>query len=167
MNFHFSHDFDTNVASYWKIFLSEEFSKEMFADLKMRKYEVSKREDDGKRFIRVQTLEPSTPIPSFLTSLIKSTQYTEYDDLEWGSNCMKVEIKTAMFADKFKMGGNYTVTALDGGKRCRREFKGEVKVSVPLIGGRIEKYMLEQMRDSYETAAATTRRWIAKANAQH
>jgi hypothetical protein len=165
MNFHFSHDFDIDVANYWKIFLSEEFSKEMFADLKMKKYEVSKREDDGKRFVRVQTLEPTTPIPSFLTSLIKSTAYTEYDDLDWATNTMKVDIKTAMFQDKFKMGGNYTVTPLDGGKRCRREFKGEVKVSIALIGGRIEKYMLEQMRDSYETAAATTRRWIAKANA--
>jgi len=165
MNFHFSHDFDTDVASYWKIFLSPDFSKEMFAELKMRKYEVLSRNDDGTRFTRVQTLEPATPIPSFLTSIVKSTAYTEYDDLEWATNTMKVDIKTAMFTEKFQMGGDYTVTALDGGTRCRREFKGEVKVGIMLIGGRIEKYMLEQMRDSYETAAATTRRWIAKAHA--
>jgi hypothetical protein len=68
-----------------------------------------------------------------------------------------------MFQDKFSMGGKYSVTPLDGGARCRREFKGEVKVTIPLIGGRVEKYMLDELRASYDTAAATTRRWIAKA----
>lgn len=162
MNFNFAHDFDIDVANYWKIFLSPEFSKEMFADLKMKKYEVVKREDDGKRFHRVQVLEPSTPIPGFLQSIVKSTGYTEIDNLDWATNVMDVVIETQMFKDRFSMGGKYAVTPLDGGKRCRREFKGEVKVSIPLVGGRIEKYMMEQLRDSYELAAATTRRWITK-----
>jgi hypothetical protein len=162
MNFNFAHDFDIDVANYWKIFLSPEFNKEMFADLKMKKYEVVKQEDDGKRFHRVQVLEPSTPIPGFLQSIVKSTGYTEIDNLDWSTNVMDVVIETQMFKDRFAMGGKYAVTPLDGGKRCRREFRGEVKVSIPLIGGRIEKYMMEQLRDSYELAAATTRRWIGK-----
>ena len=35
-----------------------------------------------------------------------------------------------------------------------------MKVSIPLIGGKVEKYMMEQMRDSYDAAAKCTRRWI-------
>jgi hypothetical protein len=65
-----------------------------------------------------------------------------------------------MFKDKFNMSGDYIVTPL--GDRCRREFKGEVKVSVPLLGGKIEKFMMEQLRDAYEVAARVTRQWIAK-----
>ena len=61
-----------------------------------------------------------------------------------------------MFKDRFQMHGDYIVTPLDGGKRSRREFKGEVKVRVPLIGGRIEKFMMEQLRDSYDIAARVT-----------
>jgi hypothetical protein len=162
MNFSFVHEFDIDPAGYWKIFLSPEFNKDMFGELKMKKYEVLERTDDGKHFHRVQQLEPSTPIPSFLQSVIKSTGYTETDELDWATNVMKVKIDTQMFKDRFHMAGDYIVSPLDGGKRCKREFRGEVKVSMPLIGGRVEKYMMEQLRDSYDLAARVTRRWIEK-----
>ena len=163
MNFSFVHEFDTDPDSYWKLFLSPEFSNDMFAELKMKKYEVLEQTDDGKHFHRKQSCEPSTPIPGFLQSVVKSTGYTEIDDMDWGTNTMHIKIETAMFKDRFSMHGDYIVTALDGGKRCRREFKGEVKVSVPLIGGKVEKFMMEQLRDSYDIAARVTRRWIEKA----
>ena len=166
MNFSFVHEFDTDPASYWKLFLSDEFSKDMFAELKMKKYEVLERTDDGKHFHRKQQCEPSTPIPGFLQSVVKSTGYTEIDDMDWGTNIMRIQIETAMFKDRFSMAGDYIVSPLDGGKRTRREFKGEVKVTVPLIGGKIEKFMMEQLRDSYDIAARTTRRWIEKGKTQ-
>ncbi len=162
MNFSFVHEFDIDPDGYWKIFLSPDFNKEMFAELKMKKYEVNEQKDDGKHFHRVQSLEPSTPIPSFLQSVVKSTGYTEVDDMDWGTGVMRIKIETAMFKDRFSMHGDYIVTPLDGGKRARREFKGEVKVSMPLIGGRVEKYMMEQLRDSSDLAARVTRRWIEK-----
>ncbi len=165
MNFSFVHEFDIDVAGYWKIFLAPEFNKEMFGELKMKEYKVEKLEDDGKRMHRVQKLEPSTPIPGFLQSVVKSTGYTEVDDLDYSKNVMHVKIETQMFKDRFHMEGDYIVSPLDGGKRCRREFKGEVKVAMPLIGGRVEKYMMEQLRDSYDIAARVTRRWIEKQKA--
>jgi len=165
MNFSFVHEFDTDVKTYWKIFLSPEFNKEMFADLRMKKYEVLEQKDENGKFHRVQTLEPTTPIPGFLQSIIKSTGYTETDDLDWATNIMKVKIETAMFKDKFHMAGDYSVQPIGDGKRVRREFRGEVKVSMALIGGKIEKYMMEQMRDSYEIAARVTRKWIEKEKA--
>jgi hypothetical protein len=165
MNFSFVHEFDCDVKTYWKIFLSPDFNKDMFAELKMKDYKVIQQTDDGKMFHREQSLEPTTPIPGFLQSIIKSTGYTEVDDLDWSTNVMKVKIITAMFKDKFDMHGDYSVQPLGDGKRVRREFRGEVKVSIALIGGKIEKYMMEQMRDSYEIAARVTRKWIEKEKA--
>jgi hypothetical protein len=162
MNFSFVHEFDIDVPSYWKLFLSEPFSVELFKELKMKEYKVLKQTDDGKVFHREQACEPTTPVPGFLQSVVKSTGYTEIDDLVWADNKMHVRIDTAMFKDRFSMQGDYIVTPLDGGKRCRREFRGEVKVAVPLIGGKIEKYMMEQMRDAYDVAARVTRHWIEK-----
>ncbi len=162
MNFSFVHEFDTDVKTYWKIFLAADFNKDMFAELKMRSYEVLEQTDDGKTFHRKQSAEPSTPIPGFLQSIVKSTGYTEIDDLDWATNVMKIKIETAMFKDKFNMHGDYSVQPIGDGKRVRREFRGEVKVAIMLIGGKIEKYMMEQMRDSYEIAARVTRKWIEK-----
>lgn len=160
MNFSFVHEFDIDPASYWKLFLSPEFNRDLFAELKMKSYQVLEERDDGKHFHRVQKVDPSTPIPSFLQSMVKSAGYTETDDLDWGSQVMHIKIEPDMFKDRFHMGGQYVVTPLDGGQRCRREFKGEVKVSIPLIGGRVERFTMEQLRDSYEQAARVTRRWI-------
>jgi hypothetical protein len=161
MQFNFAHDFDIDVANYWKIFLSPEFNHDMFMnELKMKHYEVKEKTDDGKHMHRVQDVEPSVPIPGFMQSLVKSAGYREIDELDYATNTMRVTIETQMFKDRFSMAGNYQVTPLDGGKRCRREFKGEVKVSIMLIGGKVEKYMMEQLRDSYDAAAKCTRRWI-------
>jgi hypothetical protein len=160
MNFSFVHEFDIDVAAYWKIFLSEPFVADLYKELKMKSFKVEKQEDDGKVMRRVVKCEPSTPVPGFLQSVIKDTGYTEVDTLEWSKNVMRVDIETAMFKDRFKMWGDYIVTPLDGGKRCKREFRGECKVSVPLLGGRIEKYMMEQLRDSYDLAAKVTRKWV-------
>lgn len=162
MNFSFVHEFDIDVANYWKIFLSKDFNDALYRQLNMKKHEVVKQTDDGKVFHRVQTFEPSTPIPSFLQSIVKDTGYTEIDNLDWSKNAMDVIIETQMFKDRFDMRGVYTVSPLGDGSRCRREFKGEAKVSIPLIGGRVEKYMMEQLRDSYDVAARVTREWIAK-----
>ena len=160
MNFSFVHEFDIDVAAYWKIFLSEPFVADLYKELKMKSFKVEKQEDDGKVMRRVVKCEPSTPIPGFLQSVVKSTGYTEVDDMDWSTNVMKIKIETAMFKDRFNMFGDYIVSSLEGGKRTRREFKGEVKVTVPLIGGKIEKFMMEQLRDSYDLAARVTRRWI-------
>ncbi len=91
MNFQFSHDFDIDVAGYWKLFFSDDFNKDLFLnELKMREYKLVEKTDDGKKLHRVQTLEPSTAIPGFLQSVVKSTGYTEIDDLDYSTNVMNV-----------------------------------------------------------------------------
>jgi hypothetical protein len=163
MNFNFAHEFDIDVQGYWKIFLSDEFNEELYRDLKMKERTKVTQTDDGKTFHRVQRLTPSTQIPGFMASLIKGAlSYTEIDTLDWATNSMKVVIEMDAMKDRFSMSGNYRVTPLEGGKRCKREFVGEIKVGVPLIGGKIEKTVLEQTRDGYDVAASATRRWIAK-----
>ncbi len=161
MNFSFVHEFDTDVASYWKLFLSDPFNEDLFRELKIRERKVLKFEDNGKTLYRTQKMEPTTPLPGFLQSMIKDMGYTEIDKLDWASNIMRIIIEPASMKDRFKMEGDYVVTPL-GDKRCRREFKGEVKVSMPLIGGKVEKFMMEQLRDAYDTAARVTRKWIAE-----
>lgn len=162
MQFHYSHEFDIDAPTYWKIFLSDEFVEDMNRDLKMKGREKIKQTDDGKTFYRVQKMMPSTSIPGFMQTFIKAADYTEIDTLDWATNTMKVVIEMDMMKDRFKMSGDYVVTPLGDGTRCRREFRGEIKVSVPLVGGKIEKTVIDQMASSYDIAAATMRRWIAK-----
>ena len=161
MNFSFVHEFDTDVASYWKLFFAEPFNDDLFRELKIKDRQVLKKEDDGKTLVRIQKMEPTTPLPGFLQSIVKDMGYTEHDKLDWSKNVMRIIIEPATMRDRFKLEGDFIVSSL-GEKRVRREFRGEVKVSMPLIGGKVEKFMMEQLRDAYETAARLTSRWIAE-----
>ena len=74
---------------------------------------------------------------------------------------MNVQIEPAVMRDRFQLAGVFAVTPLGPG-RCRREFSGELKVSIPLLGGKIEKFMVDQIRDGYDQAARITRDYLAK-----
>lgn len=162
MNFSIVHEFDTDVKSYWDLFLSPPFTEALMSALKMKNYKLIKREDDGTTFRRSQSMEPTVALPGMFASLVPNLGYTEHDTLVWSTNTMKIAIEPATMKEKFSTTGDYIVTPI-GDKRCRREFKGEVVVKVPLMGGKMEKFTVDQMKESYEVAARTTREWIQKA----
>ena len=62
MNFSIVHEFDTDVKTYWDIFLSPEFGEALMAGLKMKNFKLIKREDDGKIFRRTQSMEPTVSL---------------------------------------------------------------------------------------------------------
>lgn len=161
MNFSIVHEFDTDVKTFWDTFLSPEFSEGLMGALKMKNYVVQKREDDGKVFRRTQSMEPTVALPAMFAKFVPNMGYTEHDTLVWATSSMRIVIEPATMRDKFKTEGDFIVTPL-GDKRCRREFRGEVKVSIPLMGGKMEQFTIDQMKESYEAATRFTRDWLAK-----
>lgn len=162
MNFSFAHEFDIDVAGFWKVFFSDEFSTELYKQLAMKSRTVSEFKDDGKTLTRVQKLEPSTPLPGWAQSVIGDISYVERNKLDWSKNAMDVVIEPVAQRERIDFKGVFAVTPL-GDKRCKRTFEGSVKISIPFLGGRIEKYMMEQVRDGYDTAAKVTKQFIDKA----
>jgi hypothetical protein len=164
MNFSFVHEFDTDVKSYWNLFLSPEFTEALMGALKMKNYKLVDKTDDGKTYRRTQSMEPTVALPAMFAKVVPSLGYTEHDTLDWAANKMRIVIEPASMKDKFKTEGDYIVTPI-GDKRCRREFRGETKVSIMLIGGKMEQFTVDQMKEAYEIAARVTREWIQKAKA--
>lgn len=160
MQFTFSHDFDVTPEGFWAIFWDEAYNKALYQALAIRSRTVLKDEEAGGARRRSQRLEPTVPVPGWASSVIKDLSYTEHDVYHKDRSSMDVEIEPIMAKDRFKMSGVFAVTPLGEG-RCRREFRGEVKISVPLLGGKLEKMMVDQMRDAYDQAARVTREFIA------
>jgi hypothetical protein len=159
MHFHFSHDFDIDPAGYWEIFLSEEYTKDLHAQLKMKEFVVLERREEGNRLHRKLKVTPNTAIPSVLQAVIKDTGYTEHDTFDRDKSAMEIRIEPAMLKNKFDFRGTYSVHPAGEG-RCRRVFEGDVKVSVMILGGQIEKYMIDQLKSNYEAAYHITKKWI-------
>ncbi len=165
MNFSFVHEFDIDPQGFWDLFFSKPYEEELYKRLKMRSRTVLEFKDEGNQVRRTQRMEPELAIPSWAASVIKDTGYTEYNVLDKATSKMSVRIEPALMKERFQMSCSFAVTPLGPG-RCRREFSGEVKISVPLLGGKIEKLMIEQLREAYDTAAQVTREWIGKNKAQ-
>ena len=165
MNFSFVHEFDIDPQGFWELFFSAPYEEDLYKRLKMRTRTVLLHQDEGAIIRRTQRMEPQLNIPSWATSVVKDTGYTEYDVMHKATSRMEVRIEPALMKERFQMNCSFIVTPLGPG-RCRREFAGEVKISVPLLGGKIEKLMIEQLREAYDTAAQVTREWIAKKKTQ-
>lgn len=159
MKFSFVHEFDTDVKSYWKLFLSDEFNDALLSALKMKHHKTLKKEDDGTTFRRSQSMEPTVNIPAMFAKFVPDMNYVEHDTLVWATNTMRIQIDAAN--PKFKTSGDYSVTPT-GENRCRREFKGEMKIDIMLVGGKMESYAVDEMKKSYDVASQVTREWIAK-----
>src|SRR5262245_19177031 len=163
-HFGFAHDFDIDPKGYWEIFFDEAYNVELYKRTKIKGRTVTSQTDDGKTLRRTQRLTPEAELPGFIKSVISDVSYTEHDVFHRDRSRMEVVIEPAMMKNKFDFKAIYSVEPLGEG-RCRRVFEGDAKVSVMLVGGQIEKYMVDEMRKSYDVAAKVTAEWIARRKA--
>ena len=163
-HFRFAHDFDIDAKGYWEIFFDDAYNVELYKRTKIKNRQVISQTDDGKVLRRTQRLTPDQELPGFIKSIISDVTYTEHDVLHRDRSEMEVVIEPAMMKNKFDFRAIYSVKPLAEG-RCRRVFEGDSKVSVMLVGGQIEKYMIDEMRKSYDEAAKVTAEFIARRKA--
>ena len=163
-HFRFEHDFDIDPKEYWELFFADDYNVELYKRLRMKNRVVVEQTDDGKALRRVQKMTPETEIPGFLKSVVSDISYTERDAYFRDRSEMEVIIEPAMMKNKFDFRSVYSVKPLSAGK-CRRVFEGDCKVSILIIGGQVEKFMVDEMRKSYDTAAVVTREFIARRKA--
>jgi hypothetical protein len=63
---------------------------------------------------------------------------------------------------KVQANGTYEIRPADGG--CERLVKGEIRVAIPLVGGKIEKVVADELRSSYERGATFALHWMQAHN---
>lgn len=160
MHFKFEHDFDIDPNGFWDLFFNEEFNVVLYRELKTKDRKVLVNKEENGIVKRDVKLTPERDIPSVFKSLVGDMSYTERDVFDRAKSEMKVIIDPAFLRDRFQLNGLFTVRPLGEG-RCHRVFEGDLKISVMLIGGKMEKFILDEMRVSYDTTAVVTRRWIA------
>jgi hypothetical protein len=162
MKFTIAHEFDCNAATYWEIFFDLDYQKDMYAELGIRERTVLMFEEDDKEIRRKIKIMPERDLPGALKSVLRGDLgYIEHNVYHKGRDVMDVRIEPTLMKERFKMDAVFRVVTL-GPKRVRREFTGSIDVSVPLLGGQIEKLVMADVRKSYDQAAVTTARWITK-----
>ena len=146
--------FDVSPTRFWEIFFSEAFNAALWPAL-----DITCEALTVHREIR---LTPQREVPRALRSLINSTvSYVETDDFKAANDTMQTRTTPSFMADRIDNHGTFRLERL-GDTRVKRIWAGHCVAKVPLLGGRVEDFLVDQIRESYRKTTAFTRDWIAR-----
>ncbi|MEE9386046.1 MAG: DUF2505 domain-containing protein [Nannocystaceae bacterium] len=162
-NYRVTDTFATTVPQYWSMFFDPAYNRDLYPALGMD-YELLdlRREGSGvdEQIFRRIRLTPRRELPALLRRFINGTiTYEERNHFVRASNRVEVETIPNYLADRFLSRGIYSIQATTSG--VTRVWDGECECRVPLVGRKIEKFIVDEVRRGYENTTVFTRRWLA------
>ena len=156
-------EFETTPAKYWDMFFSEDYNNALWRELDIKREVLEfRREGEGESEVihRTQRLTPNRDVPAALKRVVKGAiAYEERNVWRRKDNLMEVVTIPSFFGDKFTATGNYVLRPL-GDNKLARVWTAKTSCTVPLVGGKVEKHIVEEVKRSYRATTAFTRRYI-------
>ncbi len=165
MHYTITDDFDTSLQHYWDIFFDDTYNAELYKRLKIgREVQELQREGEGDDLVirRKVKLSPQREVPALFAKFVKGAiTYTEQNVYTARTSSMDVVTIPGFMADALTTRGIYKVQAL-GPHKVRRIWDGDVSCKIPLLGGKVEKGIVEEVTQSYRDTTEFTRKWLAE-----
>lgn len=165
MEYRIEDTFDVSAERYWEIFFSDEYNAGLWPALDIqRELLVFERKGEGPelRIHRKQRLVPQREVPGFIKKLVSGAiTYVEKNDFVAADNAMRTVTIPGFAADRITTTGTYRLEPL-GANGCKRIWEGVCECRIPLVGGKVEKQLVDEVRESYRRATDFTRKWIAE-----
>jgi hypothetical protein len=165
MEYRIEDTFDVSAERYWEIFFSDEYNAGLWPALDIKRELLAfERTGEGPslRIHREQRLLPQREVPGFIKKLVSGAiSYVEKNDFVAADNAMRTVTIPGFAADRITTTGVYRLEPL-GDARCKRVWEGVCECRIPLVGGKVEKQLVEEVRESYRRAADFTRKWITQ-----
>ena len=161
-HFVITNEFETDPAGYWKLFFHEPFNVALYERIGVKERKrLSFDETEATIKFSVRIL-PKRDLPGFMKKLVGGDfGYIETSTLVKAEHRMDVRIEPTLLKDRITSGGLFTVTPV-GEHRIRRTFEGDIKVAIPLVGGKVEGTIVDDVKRSYEVAAQVTAEWLKR-----
>ena len=144
----------------WREIFSEAYSAAIAQQAGTTNERLSEEVKDGKRLVRSRvTLARELPGPAAKVMGSKHLVYTLEERIDDANHTVQWRVLVDKVSDKVKAQGIFKLEAAPGG--CDRVIQGEVKVSVPLVGRKIEAGIAAELEKSYESTAKFAQQWLA------
>jgi hypothetical protein len=164
-HFVISHEFEADPERYWPMFFDDAYNAALYDRLKVKERKVIEWREDETTIYRSIRVLPERDLPGFMKKLLGGDLgYTEISTYKKGTNHIDTVVETTLLKDKIDMKILYDLIPLAPG-RLQRKIEGDIKVSVPLVGGKIESVVINDMKRSYDVAAQLTGEWLKKGGA--
>jgi hypothetical protein len=164
MRYTISDDFETSLEHYWQVFFDDAYNAELYKRLKVgREVLEVKQEGEGESLVirRKVKLSPQREVPALVAKFVKGAiTYTEQGVFTARTNTLEIVTIPGFMADQLTTRGTYRVQSL-GPNKVRRTWDGEISCKIPILGGKVEKHIVEEVTTSYRDTTEFTRKWLA------
>jgi len=157
------HVIDTTPETFFdEIFFDRDFNEKLFRDvLEMKGFDIEALEDDGERRRKRIRVTPKQEGPAFVRKAFKGElSYTEDGSWSRGDGVYRYTTTTSVLSERIRISGTVAATPL-GDDKCERVIDVSIDVKVPLIGTKLEKFVGDQLRSSFDKGAKFTNEWLA------
>ncbi len=159
MRFEVRHPMPRSADIAWRAFFSPDYE----AALRARddsEVELLEEGDRGGIHYRRTKVTSGKTLPGFMQRALQSDRLS-YVLEQWRDDRrmeLRWKVTPPAMPDKIRAAGNYSCIATPSG--CERIVNGEISVAIPLVGGKIETAIGDELRASYERTAVFARQWL-------
>ncbi|PCC66880.1 Protein of unknown function [Nannocystis exedens] len=158
------HVFDTSPERLWEVFFfDEDYARGLYERMRLTVVRRDlQREGEGPNLIvrRKLQLAADRELPGALKRLFQGTStVTEIGEFNAALRRYSVTIQVPVIGNLVDYGGEYTWDILPSGQ-LRRVWKGHCDARIPLVGGKLEAYLLGEIEKSMAENFAYTRDWL-------
>jgi hypothetical protein len=162
MKYRIEDTFDVSAERYWQTFFDPEFNAALWKalDIQWEPLELDRKgEGSDLVVVRKQRLTPNREMPAIIQKFVRGKlSYVEQNVFTAKDNTMKTTTTPSFMADKIDTNGTFRIEVL-GPNKVNRIWDGNCEVSIPLVGGKVEKILVDEVRESYRKATEFTRKW--------
>lgn len=161
MYFEVRHHFPVPAERAWNVFFSAVYEAALAAHTGMPRKLLDEYDQDGL-CVRHQRVTADKELPTLMAGALGQRHLT-YEVIErYHSDrlLMDWEVIPSRLPDKIKARGIYEAFDSPGG--CERWVKGDIDVAIPLVGGKIEKAVSDELKASYERNYQFAVRWLTE-----
>ncbi|MFN7145040.1 MAG: DUF2505 domain-containing protein [Myxococcota bacterium] len=152
MHIRISHRFPVSPREYW------DSTRDPDLDLKIAEagdvdVQVLERRKNGPRSFDRMRVSPRKELPGVAQRALGARRFSYVQEVESDDDARTTtwKVLSDVIPDKVHCSGTSRIVAAPGG--CERIIEGEIKVAIPLVGGSIEKVVVEQLEKSYDRGA--------------
>jgi hypothetical protein len=158
------HVFDTSPERLWEVFFfDEDYARGLYERMRLTVVRRDlQREGEGPSLIvrRKLQLAADRELPGALKRLFQGTStVTEVGEFNAALRRYSVTIQVPVIGNLVDYGGEYTWETLPSGQ-LRRVWRGHCDARIPLVGGKLEAYLLGEIEKSMAENFAYTREWL-------
>lgn len=161
MKLNLRHDFACDAGTLWRLTDSDTFETRLAEASNTDRELVESREENGVQYRR-RRISVRRELPGPMRKVLGSDTI-RYDQETWrkeGENTLRWKIIPMVLEGRFHGEGVTRIEPLPGGG-CARIIEGDLTIRVPLIGGKMEQKLADDVAQSYGRAAEILRDMLA------